>query len=389
MLRSNKNILIISLITLISMLGYGLIIPVLYSYTQKFGLSDFQNGLLFATFSICQFIAAPIIGKMSDRFGRKPLLITSIAGTTVSFFLMAFAPNAAILFIARALDGITAGSYSVAAAVIADSAEGHERTKGFSMFSAANEFGFILGPVIAALTVGIHMNTPFIVAGTMSLIALIVTMIHLPETNKHIGKETEQTKLFDFKKIFSAIFDKKIGTVLTIIFFFAISFSMMMFTFQPFCLKILKLQPSQISWLFTLLGTAGIITQLFLIPNLKAISIKKLYSISLLITSLSMLFIFKVESMVWFIFAVAILGLASSATEPLLQTLLSRGVDEKSQGSVMGLASSYGSIGRIIGPISGGAIASIAIPFPFFISGLILMFCFVLSFKVYEKIETN
>jgi multidrug resistance protein len=367
------------------MLGYGLVVPVLYSYTQKFGLTDFQNGLLFATFSICQFIAAPIIGKMSDKYGRKPLLITSIAGTAVSFFLMAFAPNAAVLFLARALDGITAGSYSVAAAVIADSTQGHERTKGFSMFSAANEFGFILGPVIAALTVGIHMNTPFIVAGIMSLVALIVTIKYLPETNKHVGKQTEQTKLFDFKRIFSAAFDKQIGRILIIIFFFAISFSMMMFAFQPFSLKVLKLDPTQISWLFTLLGVAGLVTQLILIPNLKSISIKKLYSISLLITALSMLFIFRVESLGWFIFAVIILGLASSATEPLLQTLISKATDEKSQGSVMGLVPSYGSIGRIIGPVSGGIIASIAIPLPFLASGLILMFCFILSFKVYEK----
>src|SRR3989304_2215784 len=98
MLRKNKNILIIALIAIVNALGYGIIIPVLYSYSMKYGLSDFQNGLLFSTFSICQFISTPIIGRMSDKYGRRPLLIISILGTAGSFFLMAFAPAGVSFF---------------------------------------------------------------------------------------------------------------------------------------------------------------------------------------------------------------------------------------------------------------------------------------------------
>jgi len=104
----NRNLLIIALIAMVNMLGYGIIIPLLYGYSKKFGLSDFQNGLLFASFSICQFIATPIIGRLSDKYGRRPMLLLSIAGTAVSFFIMAFAPNAFFLFLARMLDGLTA-----------------------------------------------------------------------------------------------------------------------------------------------------------------------------------------------------------------------------------------------------------------------------------------
>src|SRR5438132_4735839 len=113
MLKTNRNLAIISLIALVNMLGYGIIIPILYAYSKKFGLSDFQNGLLFAMFSICQFIATPIIGRLSDKFGRKPMLLLSISGTAASFFLMAFAPSAIFLFIARGLDGLTAGNIPV------------------------------------------------------------------------------------------------------------------------------------------------------------------------------------------------------------------------------------------------------------------------------------
>ncbi|MBI2641537.1 MFS transporter [Candidatus Roizmanbacteria bacterium] len=120
MLRQNRTFLIVALIAVVNALGYGIIIPILYSYSLRYGLSDFQNGLLFSIFSICQFIATPVIGRMSDKYGRKPLLLISILGTAVSFFMAAFAPNAIFLFIARALDGITAGNIPVISAVISD-----------------------------------------------------------------------------------------------------------------------------------------------------------------------------------------------------------------------------------------------------------------------------
>src|SRR5438876_3772089 len=110
MLKTNRTLFIIALIALVNMLGYGIIIPILYAYSKKYGLSDFQNGLLFAIFSICQFISTPVIGRMSDKYGRRPLLLISIIGTALSFFLMAFASNAIFLFLARALDGLTSGN---------------------------------------------------------------------------------------------------------------------------------------------------------------------------------------------------------------------------------------------------------------------------------------
>src|SRR6266566_2491045 len=100
----NRNLFIIALIALVNMLGYGIIIPILYAYSKKYGLSDFQNGLLFASYSICQFISTPIIGRLSDRYGRRPMLLISIIGTALSFFMTAFAPSALFLFFARALD---------------------------------------------------------------------------------------------------------------------------------------------------------------------------------------------------------------------------------------------------------------------------------------------
>src|SRR6185503_14838447 len=109
MFKNNRNLLVIAVIAVVNALGYGIIIPILYSYSQKFGLTDFQNGLLFSIFAICQFLSTPLIGRLSDKYGRKPLLVLSLTGTALSFLLMAYAPSALFLFIARALDGITAG----------------------------------------------------------------------------------------------------------------------------------------------------------------------------------------------------------------------------------------------------------------------------------------
>src|SRR5579871_3388159 len=146
----NKTLFIIALIAVVNMLGYRIVIPILYAYSKRFGLSDFQNGLLFAMFSICQFISTPVIGRLSDKYGRRPLLLISIAGTAASFFTMAFAPNAAFLFIARALDGLTAGNIPVAFAVISDSTKPEERPKAFGLIGASFSFGFVFGPAISA-----------------------------------------------------------------------------------------------------------------------------------------------------------------------------------------------------------------------------------------------
>src|SRR5258706_4264405 len=131
MFKQNRNLLIIALIALVNMLGYGIIIPILYSYSKKFGLTDFQNGLLFALFSICQFISTPIIGRLSDKYGRRPMLLISVIGTAVSFFVMAFASSATFLFISPAGDGLTSGNISVTLAATSDFTKAAARTKAF------------------------------------------------------------------------------------------------------------------------------------------------------------------------------------------------------------------------------------------------------------------
>jgi len=381
--RKNRNLMIIALIAFVNMLGYGIIIPILYSYSIKYGLSDFDNGLLFALFSICQFIAAPIIGRLSDKYGRRPMLLMSITGTALSFFMMAFAPGAIFLFLARALDGLTAGNIPVAFAVISDSTKPEERAKAFGLIGAAFSFGFIFGPAIAALTVGFGYAVPFIIAGVITLIAAFLTFLYLPETNKHIG-EVQKGKLFDFPKMWKTLFDPNAGLTFVISLVFLLAFSCaIIYGFQPFTMNILRITEAENAILFTIFGIIGLITQTFLVQRItKYFGMKKAFSISMLFTALSFIIMFFSRSLPVFVGASIILGLFNSVVQTLIPTILSQEADSKSQGTIMGLNASYQSIGMIIGPILGGAVATIAVPLPFLVGTILVMLCFYLSFYI-------
>lgn len=382
-MSKNRNLYIIALIALVNMLGYGIIIPLLYSYSKKYGLSDFQNGLLFAIYSICQFISTPIIGRLSDKYGRRPMLIISIVGTALSFFLMAFAPNALFLFLARALDGLTAGNIPVAFAVISDSAKPEERAHAFGVIGSAFNFGFIFGPAIAALTVALNPAVPFVIAGLITILAAILTIVYLPETNTHMG-EVEKSRLFDFKKLWHTLFDPGVGVtfLISLIFFLAFSCSLI-YGFQPFTMGILNVTESQNALLFMVFGVVGIIAQNFFVDRVsKKFGMKKSFSIGMLLTAISFIIIYFSRSLSVFVLAIVILALFNSIVQTLIPTILSQEADEKSQGSIMGLNASYQSIGMILGPLLGGAVATISIPATFLAGSLLIVICFFISFRV-------
>lgn len=383
MLKENRNLFIIALIALVNMLGYGIVIPILYAYSKKFGLSDFQNGLLFAIFSVCQFFSTPIIGRMSDKYGRRPLLLISIMGTAASFFIMAFAPNALFLFIARALDGLTAGNIPVAFAVISDSTKPGDRARAFGIIGSAFSFGFVFGPAISALTLGFGSGVPFIIAGIITLVAIIMTAIYLPETNIHMG-EVKKGKLFDFARLWHTLFDENVGAtfIVSLLFFFAFSLSII-YGFQPFTLKVLRISPTANAILFTIFGIVGLISQNFIVHRIsKRFGTKKGFSLGLLFTSISLLLMFMSRSLAFFTLASIILGVFNSIVQTLIPTILSQEADPKSQGTIMGLNASYQSIGMIFGPIIGGIIATVGITFPFLAGSFVIFLCYFVSFKV-------
>ena len=378
----NRNLLIIALIAVVNALGYGIIIPILYSYSRKYGLTDFENGLLFSFFSIAQFFATPIIGRLSDKYGRKPLLVISLLGTAVSFTIMAYAPSAIYLFIARILDGLTSGNLPVAQAVISDSTDVKDRAKGFGVMGAAFGFGFIFGPAISALTLTFSASAPFIIAAIVSALAVILTALLLPETNTH-RQTVIKGKFFDWQKLFGAVFDEAIGDTLLISLLYILAFSMFIYAFQPYSVEVLRLDATKISLIFTGVGIMGLITQVLILPRvIRILSERKLLSLALSASVIVFLVIFLVRNIWIFLIAILVNAVANGLVMPMITTLLSKEMDEKSQGSIMGLNTSYQSIGFIFGPIIGGALASLLIPLPFLFAGLTFLICYFLSRKI-------
>lgn len=382
MFKKNKRLIVIAAVTLVGALGYGIVIPVLYPYSMKFGLSDFENGALFAVYSICMFIATPLIGRLSDKYGRRPLLIISLIGTAGSFFLMAFAPNAVFLFLARALDGFTAGNMPVAQAVISDTTEGPDRTRGFGIIGACFGAGFIAGPAISAISAGVSLSLPFIIAGIISLVAVGLAIFLLDETNRHIGQVVHK-KMFNFKKMFSALADKQVGSTLLICFLWAFALGMFIFGFQPLAVKVLHLNEKVIALIFTLFGAVGLFSQLFLVARTsKAFGVLKTFSYALVTLTFGFALLSLTGSVALLVTACIVVGLSNSTIQTLIQTIISHETESHKQGEILGINASFMSLGQILGPLLAGAVALISIHYPFVLAAVLVFTAFIISRKI-------
>lgn len=186
----NTVLILLAVVMLVNALSYGTIIPLLYPYAARFGIGPLELGVLFASFSVAQFIATPIIGRLSDKYGRKPLLLMSLFGTSLSLGLFAIAWSAPVLFIARILDGITGGNITVAQAIIADTYPPEERSKGFGILGAAFGFGFLFGPALGGVLSAINITAPFWFAAGLAAVSSLIGYFILPETLSDKNRRT-------------------------------------------------------------------------------------------------------------------------------------------------------------------------------------------------------
>src|SRR3981081_4812877 len=177
-----RPLLIIFLTIFVNLVGFGIIIPLLPFYAETFGASPLVIGLLFAVFSLCQLAAAPALGDLSDRYGRRPVLVFSLAGTVVSFVMLALAHSVAMLFAARVVDGLSGGNISTARAYVADVTEPKDRARAYGLIGAAFGLGFILGPALSGLLAGISYTAPIWAAAALTLVATVMAWLWLPET---------------------------------------------------------------------------------------------------------------------------------------------------------------------------------------------------------------
>lgn len=373
---------IIALISFINSVSLTILIPILYPYAKAFGLNDFQASLLLTAYSVSQFIATPILGRLSDFLGRKPLLVISLIGTVVANLLACFTPFAWLFFTARILDGLTGGNYSIARAVISDTTRLVDRPKAFGLFDAAFRLGFVTGPAISYFAQQLpvfpgasSLGMSFFVAATISLVAVFLTVWLLPETLIHPKTAIQWNwQMFGFGKILKSTTRPKLGKLFILTFFSGFSFTIFTFALQPFFLNILQQDAKALASLFTLIGVIGLLTQLFGVdPLTRKFSLTDILWVALAARALIFWLIPSFPNLAMFVTLISFISISNAFPMPLLSTLLSINSEDREQGEVQGINASYLSISNAAGPMVSGLLVSISYTTPFWVTGGVML----------------
>ena len=382
---------LIALIALINSISFTIIIPLLYPYAKQFGLSDFQASLLTTTFALSQFFGTPILGKLSDRLGRKYILVFSLAGTMVANLLASVAAVAWLLYLARMLDGLTGGNTSVASAVISDITTPQQRPKAFGIFGATFRLGFVIGPVLSYFAQQLptlpgvsSLGMSFLVSGAIAAFASLLTLFFLPETTVQQVNFNLSWNDFAFGKIAKSATRPRLGNLFILTFLSGSTFTIFTFAFQPFFLNVLGQDSKGLAMMFALVGILGFISQVFALePLSNRFNLIDIIAVSLAIRGLTFLLMPTFPTYGAFIIILIIFGVVNSFPMRLIDTVLSLNSDNKEQGEVLGINSSYLSMSNALGPVISGLLVSLNYTTPLWITGglTILVALFAMNLK--------
>ncbi|RZM74438.1 MFS transporter [Leptolyngbya iicbica] len=370
---------IITLVAFINAVSFTIIIPVLYPYAKQFGLSDFQASLLTTAYAASQFIGTPILGRLSDRVGRKPLLILSLLGTVLANLMASLAPFAWFLFLARVLDGVTGGNNSIAQAIISDITNPEQRTRAFGIFGATFRLGFVAGPPLSYLAQVVpplpgisSLGMSFMVSAAIALIATILCAVCLPETHQ-VCEQFELT-WSDFKlgRIVRSLQNPRFGRTFLVTFLSGFTFTIFTFAFQPFFLNILGQTPGRLALIFAVFGIIGFMTQVFgLEPLRQRFNVVNILAFMLAARGICFLLIPTFPTIQAFVVITVVFAAVNSFPLPLIESILSLRSGPQEQGEVLGTNASFLSLSNAIGPAVAGALVSFGYGIPFWITGVL------------------
>jgi DHA1 family tetracycline resistance protein-like MFS transporter len=352
-MSKNRSPLVIIFITIfIDLVGFGIVIPVLPLYAEKFGASETAIGLLLGAFSVMQFIFAPILGKLSDRIGRRPVLLVSLIGTAIGFLIMGLADALWLVFVGRIIDGITGGNISTAQAYIADVTPPEQRSKGMGLIGAAFGLGFIVGPVIGGLMSDISPGAPFYFAAALSAANATALYFLLPESRSRESRAGTRPSITGMLRESGGW---QLRAVMATYFFATVAFAMMTATYPLFTSHRFEFDSTHNGYLFAFVGMLGVVIQGGLLGRLvKIFGDRALAASGTVVLAIGMFFLPASASVSALILATAALAVGNSLATPTLNGLASKSVDSAHQGSLLGVMASVASLARIIGPIAGG-----------------------------------
>ena len=376
---------IILTIVFIDLLGFGMIIPILPLYAQRFQANEWQIGLLLGSYSFMQFLASPVLGWLSDRYGRKSILFCSLLGSALGYVLMANAASLAMLFIARILDGTSGASVGTASAYIADITPPENRSKRIGLIGAAFGVGFVLGPGMGALLSLLLPVAPFWFAALLSIGSAIAVMAMLPEPERHIPQRKGPLNV---KELFEDAGSWRLGIITSTYFIAIAGFAIVTMIYPQVSNRRFNMNQSQISLIFVLMGVIGVLIQGGGIGHLaKRFGDVNLAVAGFAIMAASMIAMPLAKSVPLFILFSVGLAIGNSLSQPTINALASRGASASLQGRVLGVVQSAGSLGRVCGPILAGILLSgdhlrPKIQYgntPFLIGGIIIAMAFALA----------
>jgi len=383
-MQKNKYALFtIFLIVFVDLLGFGIILPLLPYIAEQYHASPFTIGLLGATYSLFQLLSGPILGRLSDRYGRKKLLALSQAGSALGYLILGLSNSLPLLFMARIIDGVTGGNISIAQAFIADITTKENRAKGMGIIGAAFGLGFIFGPAIGGFLAKYSYSYPAYFATAVSVITVLLTLLTLPETVPTTERAQATKAKISWSAFKEVLISPHIGYLVVTFFLVNSAFSLMQGSFALWTQQKFGFGPEQNGYIFAFVGIMAVICQLVLLPFMvKRFHEKTLLNYSTVFFALGFVLIPFVPNPWYLLITQTFLIFGNSMANPAIQALASEHVAKEEYGETMGILQSSGSLGRIIGPVLGGYLfGAYGINSPFFFAAIViaLMFFYLLK----------
>lgn len=362
-MKNNKLLASIFLIVFIDLLGFSFILPLLPYYAKTFQASDLQIGLLVAAYAAAQLVGAPLLGRLSDRYGRRPMLMVSIFGTVLSFILLAFSRSLWMLYVSRILDGLTAGNISIAQAYISDVTDASNRSRGLGLVGAAFGLGFIIGPAAGGALSQFGFAVPAFTAAGLAAFNFLMVTFWLPESlSKERRDEIARSgrSAISLKDMFSALRRPTVGPLLHSRFFFGLAFSIFQTIFSLYALERFNLNSTQTGYILAYVGVLSVITQGFLIGRLTVrFAETRLILISTITMAVSLLVWALAPNIPVLLIILIPMAFSGGVLNTVINSALSKSVQPVEIGGILGISSSLEAFTRVIAPSLGGLILEV------------------------------
>ena len=374
--RKNKNasLAVIFVTVFIDLMGFGILIPILPTFaSSEIGISDFGIGVIVASYSFIQFLFNPIFGKVSDRIGRRPVIILSLFFTGISYIIFSFSTTFLVLILSRMLAGFGGSNVGTAQAYIADITEPSQRSSGMGLIGAAFGLGFVFGPIIGGFLSEYGYPMVGFVSAGFSFLSMIFAFFFLPESLKlKVKKEKISYKLFELNSLKETFQLRYVGLFMLLFFIIIFSMANIYGTFALLGVKFYHFTDKQIGLLFGIVGFVGVVVQGGLIKILsKKFDDKTLLFAGITFMMFGLAFIPYGINFTGVAIVTTVLAIGTGLLQPTIPSLISKYSPEDKQGSILGINQSLSALARVLGPLWGGfAFEYLGYEFPFLTGGI-------------------